>query len=218
MRFFFSFSPAMAKFLSGPPGGRTLPHTATRLSDLAGGVYGSGASVASTGLNAQRPPIKAGAAHAAGETWNDILEYYQVNILIRFHKSPVIVIDFDIVQCGQRRNRLCLSLREDILSGEHLRLAGWDRLWKRRRRKRFARFPTRPLLFQPHRSPSVAAGSPQPITIRLAAAKGGAAWPGGVCRRQCRLPWADVSQGRGSQGGRCHGEDVVRERGGAFRS
>jgi hypothetical protein len=85
----------MTKFLSGPPGGRTLPHSATRLSDLSGGVYGSGSSVASTGLNAQRPPIKAGAAHAAGETWNDILEYYQVtqHFLIR---STVLFSDFDI--------------------------------------------------------------------------------------------------------------------------
>src|ERR1700722_16080254 len=65
-------SVAMEKFLSGPPGGRTLPQTATRLSDLAGGGYGSGASVASTGLNAQRPAIKAGLARAAGETWEDV--------------------------------------------------------------------------------------------------------------------------------------------------
>ncbi|KAF8633386.1 hypothetical protein AX17_004557 [Amanita inopinata Kibby_2008] len=70
---------AMAKFLSGPPGGRTLPQTATRLSDLAGGVYGPGASVASTGMNGHRPAIKAGIAQAAGETWYDVLEYYQFN-------------------------------------------------------------------------------------------------------------------------------------------
>ncbi|KAM6502505.1 hypothetical protein JOM56_002482 [Amanita muscaria] len=68
---------AMTKFLSGSPGGRTLPLTATRLSDLAGGVYGPGASVASTGINAHRPSIKAGVAQAAGETWFDVLEYYQ---------------------------------------------------------------------------------------------------------------------------------------------
>ncbi len=68
----------MAKFLSGPPGGRTLTHTVTRLSDLEGGVYGPGASVASTGINAVRPSIKAGAARAAGETWEDVLEYYLV--------------------------------------------------------------------------------------------------------------------------------------------
>ncbi|KAJ3513423.1 hypothetical protein NLJ89_g2960 [Agrocybe chaxingu] len=70
---------AMAKFLSGPPGGRTLPQTATRLSDLAGGVYGPGASVASTGLNTHRAAIKAGIARAAGETWEDVLEYYLFN-------------------------------------------------------------------------------------------------------------------------------------------
>jgi hypothetical protein len=76
----------MAKFLSGPPGGRTLPQTPTRLSDLVGGVYGPGASVASTGLNTQRPAIKAGMARAAGETWEDVLEYYLVS-----HCSPVLL-------------------------------------------------------------------------------------------------------------------------------
>ncbi|KAF8653295.1 hypothetical protein AX16_003996 [Volvariella volvacea WC 439] len=70
---------AMDKFISGPPGGRTLPPTATRLSDLVGGVYGPGASVASTGLNTQRAAIKAGVARAAGETWEDVLEYYLFN-------------------------------------------------------------------------------------------------------------------------------------------
>ncbi|KAI0918983.1 hypothetical protein AcV5_002018 [Taiwanofungus camphoratus] len=70
---------AMAKFLSGPPGGRTLPLTAPRLSDLVGGVYGPGASVASTGLNAARPVIKTANARAAGETWEDLLEYYLFN-------------------------------------------------------------------------------------------------------------------------------------------
>ncbi|KAI0034697.1 HCP-like protein [Vararia minispora EC-137] len=70
---------AMAKFLSGPPGGRTLPLTSTRLSDLDGGVYGPGASVASTGLNVHRPSIKAARARMAGETWEDIVEYYIFN-------------------------------------------------------------------------------------------------------------------------------------------
>jgi SEL1 protein len=70
---------AMAKFQSGPPGGRTLPLTATRLSDLGGGVYGPGASVASTGINSQRAAIKAADARAAGQTWEDILEYYLFN-------------------------------------------------------------------------------------------------------------------------------------------
>jgi SEL1 protein len=70
----------MSQFLSGPPGGRTLPLTPTRLSDLVGGVYGPGASVASTGLNGQRPAIKAARARAAGETWEDVLEYYIVSV------------------------------------------------------------------------------------------------------------------------------------------
>jgi SEL1 protein len=73
----------MAKFLSGPPGGRTLPQTATRLSDLVGGVYGPGASAASSGHNALRPAIKAGLARAAGETWEDVVEYFLV-ILSRY--------------------------------------------------------------------------------------------------------------------------------------
>jgi SEL1 protein len=36
--------------------------------------------VASTGLNGQRPAIKAARARAAGETWEDILEYYIVGV------------------------------------------------------------------------------------------------------------------------------------------
>ena len=71
----------MARFLSGPPGGRTLPLTPTRISDLAGGAYGHGASVASTGHNANRPVIKAAEALDAGETWEAVLEYYQVRIV-----------------------------------------------------------------------------------------------------------------------------------------
>jgi len=71
---------AMSTFLSGPPGGRTLPLTPTRLSDLDGGVFGSGASVASTGANVLRPVVKAGLAHMAGETWDDLLEYYIVRV------------------------------------------------------------------------------------------------------------------------------------------
>ncbi|KAI0332950.1 HCP-like protein [Cubamyces sp. BRFM 1775] len=70
---------AMAKFLAGPPGGRTLPLLPPRLSDLVGGVYGPGASVASTGLNAGRAVIKTANARAAGETWEDLLEYYLFN-------------------------------------------------------------------------------------------------------------------------------------------
>ena len=70
----------MAKFLSGPPGGRTLPLTPPRLSDLDGGIYGPGASVASTGLNAGRAVIKTANARAAGETWEDLMEYYLVRL------------------------------------------------------------------------------------------------------------------------------------------
>ncbi|KAF7362200.1 Ubiquitin-protein ligase [Mycena venus] len=70
---------AMETFRSGPPGGRTLPQTPTRLSDLVGGVYGPGASVASTGLNAQKAAIRAGLSRASGETWEDILDYYLFN-------------------------------------------------------------------------------------------------------------------------------------------
>lgn len=71
-------------FLSGPPGGQTLPQTATRLSDLDGGVFGPGASVASTGLNVIKPAVKAGLAQTAGETWDDVLEYY----IVRFFHLP----------------------------------------------------------------------------------------------------------------------------------
>jgi len=86
----------MAKFLSGPPGGRTLPQTPTRLSDLVGGVYGPGASVASTGLNAHRASIKAGISRASGETWEDILDYY----LVRFALLPAFYsLIYFLVQC-----------------------------------------------------------------------------------------------------------------------
>ncbi|KAG2109286.1 uncharacterized protein F5147DRAFT_798359 [Suillus discolor] len=70
---------AMSMFLSGPPGGQTLPQTAMRLSDLDGGVFGLGTSVASTGLNVIKPAVKAGLAQTAGKTWDDILEYYIVH-------------------------------------------------------------------------------------------------------------------------------------------
>ncbi|TDL23048.1 HCP-like protein [Rickenella mellea] len=70
---------AMSQFISGPPGGRTLPLTATKLSDLDGGAYGPGASVASTGLMTHRAVIQAASAKQAGETWEDVLEYYMFN-------------------------------------------------------------------------------------------------------------------------------------------
>jgi hypothetical protein len=70
---------AFEKFISGPPGGLALPLTPTRLSDLAGGVYGMGASVASTGAMAKRPAIKAANSLAGGENYDDVLQYYQVS-------------------------------------------------------------------------------------------------------------------------------------------
>ena len=67
-------------FKAGPPGGKTIPPTAIKLSDLVGGIYGPGASVASTGLKSQRPVVKAANSHASGDTWEDVLEYYLVRM------------------------------------------------------------------------------------------------------------------------------------------
>ncbi|KAG1727314.1 hypothetical protein EDB19DRAFT_1943246 [Suillus lakei] len=61
-------------------GGQTLLQTATRLSGLHGGTFGPGASVASTGMDIIKPAVKARLAETAGETWNDVLEYYIGNI------------------------------------------------------------------------------------------------------------------------------------------
>lgn len=69
---------SMAHFITGPPGGRTLPKTATKLSDLDGGIFGPGASVASTGMNAYRPVIKAAKSRGTGETWDDLIGFYKV--------------------------------------------------------------------------------------------------------------------------------------------
>jgi hypothetical protein len=77
----------MAKFLSGPPGGRTLTQTPTRISDLTGGIFGPGASAASTGLGGQRSAIKAGIARAAGETWEDVIDYYMVRSAPTLHHN-----------------------------------------------------------------------------------------------------------------------------------
>lgn len=73
---------AVNTFKVGPPGGKTMPPTAIKLSDLAGGVYGPGASVASTGFNSQRSVVKAASSHAAGDTWEDVLEYYMVSVRV----------------------------------------------------------------------------------------------------------------------------------------
>lgn len=83
----------MAKYLSGPPGGRTLPLVPPRLSDLEGGVFGPGASVASTGFNAQRPVIKTANARAAGETWEDLLEYYSVRYPLSTYLKSALETD-----------------------------------------------------------------------------------------------------------------------------
>lgn len=69
-----------AQFASGPPGGLTLPYTKMRLSDAVGGVYGPGASAASTGLAARRPAIQAALAGRSGasdgSSLEDMLEFY----------------------------------------------------------------------------------------------------------------------------------------------
>lgn len=74
---------AMSRFYSGPPGGMHLPPRKLRLSDLDGGVYGPGASAASTGLNAFKD-ASSSYYSAAGDIqnptteaeWDDVLEYY----------------------------------------------------------------------------------------------------------------------------------------------
>ena len=121
----------MAKFMSGPPGGRTLPLTANRLSDLAGGVYGPGASVASTGLNAARPVIKTAGARAAGETWEDLMEYYLVcdNPSSKFYMGLSHIV---VVQCRSRRDRLCIPPRQDLLPWKHLHRSWRNSFWRRR--------------------------------------------------------------------------------------
>ncbi|KAH7064500.1 hypothetical protein BKA62DRAFT_763445 [Auriculariales sp. MPI-PUGE-AT-0066] len=70
---------AIQTFQAGPPGGRTLPLTATRLSDFDGGVFGAGASVSSTGFNINRNVNRAHRARAAGEKWSDVVAYYTFN-------------------------------------------------------------------------------------------------------------------------------------------
>ncbi|TIB70802.1 hypothetical protein E3Q24_02686 [Wallemia mellicola] len=67
---------AIDYYLSGPPGGHSLPLSKPKLSDLKGGPYGLGASVASTGENAFRPVIYAGKAKDSGENWHDLLDYF----------------------------------------------------------------------------------------------------------------------------------------------
>ncbi|KAJ9126930.1 hypothetical protein QFC24_001161 [Naganishia onofrii] len=80
---------AYKHFLAGPPGGRTLPLNPTKLSDLAGGLYGFGASWASTGMNVVRAGIKAGSSVSGGETFDDVIEYYRFQSEREAHKSTV---------------------------------------------------------------------------------------------------------------------------------
>ena len=89
---------SMAHFLTGPSGGRTLPRTLTRISDLDGGVYGPGASVASTGLNAHRPVIRTAKSKGTGETWEDLLEFYQVRGLRVMSFDALMLLSFSSMQ------------------------------------------------------------------------------------------------------------------------
>ena len=67
----------MQHFLSGPPGGRHLPPPKTRLSDVAGGIYGPGASV-SVGLGGgARTQSGVVANPSTQQEWEDVLAYYQ---------------------------------------------------------------------------------------------------------------------------------------------
>lgn len=62
---------AIAYYRSGPPGGRTLSKNSYRWADAEGGVYGEGASVSSSGVNAHRD-----GAHSSSEaSLDDVLEY-----------------------------------------------------------------------------------------------------------------------------------------------
>ena len=62
---------AIAFFRSGPPGGMSLEKEAYRIADEEGGVYGEGASVVSSGINA----IRAGPNSDVHAAFDDVLEY-----------------------------------------------------------------------------------------------------------------------------------------------
>ncbi|KAI0021157.1 hypothetical protein F4780DRAFT_739322 [Xylariomycetidae sp. FL0641] len=62
---------AMAWFRSGPPGGMAIIPEAYRISDEVGGVYGEGASVISSGINA----LKASSYSDAYASIDDVIEY-----------------------------------------------------------------------------------------------------------------------------------------------
>ena len=139
---------AMTKFLSGPPGGRTLPLQPPRLSDL-DGVYSPGASAASTGLNAGCAVIKTANTCAAGETWDDLLEYYLVR---RCSPAETNLYSPAVVQHRPRIDGLCVPPWQDLLPRRYIRCS-WRRSIQRRWRKHHAtRLPPRTLLLPPHRT------------------------------------------------------------------
>ena len=72
---------AMAKFITGPVGGRTIPTPLLKLSDMVGGAYGYGSSAASTGHLANRAVIKSLVSKNAGEAIEDLMEYFEVALL-----------------------------------------------------------------------------------------------------------------------------------------
>ncbi|CBQ69172.1 related to Sel-1 homolog precursor [Sporisorium reilianum SRZ2] len=72
---------AYRRFQAGPPGGLTLPYTKIRISDLDGGAYGPGASVASTGFAVLNPAVQAALNRQPGSARDpsaleDLLEYH----------------------------------------------------------------------------------------------------------------------------------------------
>ncbi|KAL8954752.1 MAG: hypothetical protein Q9183_006950, partial [Haloplaca sp. 2 TL-2023] len=62
---------AVAYARSGPPGGQSLQKDSYRIADENGGVYGEGASVVSSGVNAN----KAGPSSDSHAAFDDVLEY-----------------------------------------------------------------------------------------------------------------------------------------------
>ncbi|EEP82235.1 conserved hypothetical protein [Uncinocarpus reesii 1704] len=62
---------AIAYYRSGPPGGRNLSKDSYRWADAEGGVYGEGASVSSSGVNAH----KEGVHSSSDASLDDVLEY-----------------------------------------------------------------------------------------------------------------------------------------------
>ena len=69
------------RFQAGPPGGLTLPYSKIRISDLDGGAYGPGASVASTGYAVLNPAVQAALNLQPGSARDpsgleDLLEYH----------------------------------------------------------------------------------------------------------------------------------------------